>query len=82
MKYKNPYKEGSFSWQQFNTYVQWYQGYGRECLIKLYKKAKAEGQNFCRHGWQTMANFDFQAKCVASIFEQKFNEPIAEGSQA
>lgn len=76
MKFKNKYKPGSFYHNQFYGYVLWYENREKESLRAEHNELKKEAENFCRYGWKTMMNMDFQADCMAEVFKQRFNESI------
>ena len=76
MEYKSPFKIGTIAHQEFETYVCCFGGLAKTEMIKKYKVFKEESENYLRHGWKTMADFDFKCKCIENIFKQKFNKEI------
>lgn len=76
MEYKSPFEIGTIAHQEFETYVHYFGDLTKAEMTEKYKGFKEESENYLRHGWKTMADFDFKCNCLSHIYKQKFNEEI------
>lgn len=68
---ENPYKEGSFAYQQFNTFFIWYINQPTKLLEQKRDRLRQDAQEFSIHSWKAMQDFEFEANVIDLIIRER-----------
>lgn len=66
---ENPYKEGSFVYQQFDTFITWYINQPTKLLEQKRDRLRQDAREFSVHSWKAMRDFEFEANVIDSILK-------------